>query len=178
MSQSQLSGDSENNHNNSSENTTPQTPTSKEGELENSSPKAVDCSTEVDSQGKIQLSEFEDTVDYNTGELSDDGDSSSSSSSGRSPDENDKDEPVNKKRKPDLSLKPPLITKSTGNTPKPKRKPKPRRSFTRPKPQQVQPSRAKKSMVQYIQFHPILTMTLQKMTLKMMISYLKDKKVI
>ena len=120
MSQSQLSGDSENNHNNSSENTTPQTPTSKEGELENSSPKAVDCSTEVDSQGKIQLSEFEETVDYNTGELSDDGDPSSSLSSGRSPDENDKDEPVNKKRKPDLSLRPPLITKSTGNTPKPK----------------------------------------------------------
>ena len=52
MSQSQLSGDSENNHNNSSENTTAQTPTSKEGELENSSPKSVDCSTEVDSQGK------------------------------------------------------------------------------------------------------------------------------
>ena len=120
MSQSQLSGDSENNHNNSSENTTAQTPTSKEGELENSSPKAVDCSTEVDSQGKIELSEFDETVDYNTGELSDDGDSSSNSSSGRSPDENDKDEPVNKKRKPDLSLKPPLITKSTANTPKPK----------------------------------------------------------
>ena len=98
---------------------TPQTPASKEGELENSSLKAVDCSTEVDSQGKIQLSEFEETVDYNTGELSDDGDSSSSSSSGRSPDENDKDEPVNKKRKPELSLRPPLITKSTGNTPKP-----------------------------------------------------------
>ena len=97
MSQSQLSGYSENNHNNSSENTTPQTPTSKEGELENSSPKAVDCSTEVDSEGKIQLSEFDETVDYNTGELSDDGDSSSSSSSGRSSDENDKDEPVNKK---------------------------------------------------------------------------------
>ena len=69
----------------------------------NSSPKAVDCSTEVDSQGKIQLSEFDETVDYNTGELSDDGDSSSNSSSGRSPDENDKDEPVNKKQKPDLS---------------------------------------------------------------------------
>ena len=120
MSQSQLSGDSENNHNNWSENTTAQTPTSKEGELENSSPKAVDCSTEVDSQGKIELSEFDETVDYNTGELSDDGDSSSNSSSGRSPDENDKDEPVNKKRKPDLSLKPPLITKSTANTPRPK----------------------------------------------------------
>ena len=72
MSQSQLSGDSENNHNNWSENKTAQTPTSKEGELENSSPKAVDCSTEVDSQGKIQLSEFDETVDYNTGELSDD----------------------------------------------------------------------------------------------------------
>ena len=96
-----------------------ETSTSKEGELENSSPKAVDCLTEVDSAGKIQLSEFEETVDYNTGELSDDGDSSSSLSSGRSPDENDKDEPVNKKRKPDLSLRPPLITKSTGNTPKP-----------------------------------------------------------
>ena len=120
MSQSQLSGDSENNHNNWSENTTAQTPTSKEGELENSSPKAVDCLTEVDSQGKIELSEFDETVDYNTGELSDDGDSSSNSSSGRSPDENDKDEPVNKKRKPDLSLKPPLITKSTANTPRPK----------------------------------------------------------
>ena len=138
--------------NSTSENTTPQTPTSKKGELEHSSPKAVDCSTEVDSEGKIQLSEFEETVDYNTGELSDDGDSSSSLSSGRSPDENDKDEPVNKKRKPDLSLKPPLITKSTANTPKPKQKPKPRRSFTRPKPQRVQPSRAKKSTVQYIPF--------------------------
>ena len=33
--------------------------------------------TEVDSQGKIELSEFDETVDYNTGELSDDGDSSS-----------------------------------------------------------------------------------------------------
>ena len=138
--------------NSTSENTTPQTPTSKRGELENSSPKAVDCSTEVDSEGKIQVSEFEETVDYNTGELSDDGDSSSSSSSGRSPDENDKDEPVNKKPKPDLSLRPSLITKSTENTPKPKRKPKPRRSFTRPKPQPVQPSRAKKSTVQYIPF--------------------------
>ena len=138
--------------NSTSENTTPQTPTSKEGELENSSPKAVDCSTEVDSEGKIQLSEFEETVDYNTGELSDDGDSSSSSSSGRSPDENYKDEPVTKKRKPDLSLRPSLITKSTGNTPKPKRKPKPRCSFMRPKPQQVQPSSAKKSTVQYIPF--------------------------
>ena len=106
--------------NSTSENTTPQTPTSKKGELENSSPKAVDCSTEVDSEGKIQLSEFEETVDYNTGELSHDGDSSSSSSSGRSPDENDKDEPVNKKPKPDLSLRPSLITKSTENTPKPK----------------------------------------------------------
>ena len=93
---------------------------SKEGELENSSPKAVDCSTEVDSQGKIELSESDETVDYNTGELSDDSDSSSSSSSGRSPDENDKDEPVNKKQKPDLSLRSPLITNSTGNTPKPK----------------------------------------------------------
>ena len=103
-----------------SENTTPQTPTSKKGQLEDSSPKAVDCSTEVDSEGKIQLSQFEETVDYNTGELSDDGDSSSSSSSGRSPDENDKDEPVNKKPKPDLSLRPSLITKRTENTPKPK----------------------------------------------------------
>ena len=121
-------------------------------ELENTSPKGVDCSTEVDSQGKIELSEFDETVDYNTGELSDDGDSSSNSSSGRSPDENDKDEPVNKKRKPDLSLKPPLITKSTANSPKPKRKPKPRCSFTRPKPQRVQPSRAKKSTLQYIPF--------------------------
>ena len=138
--------------NSTSENTTPQTPTSKEGELENSSPKAVDCSTEVDSEGKIQLSEFEETVDYNTGELSDDGDSSSSSSSGRSPDENYKDEPVNKKPKPDLSLRPSLITKSTGNTPKPKQKPKPGHSFMRLKPQRVQPSRAKKSMVQYIPF--------------------------
>ena len=54
--------------NSMSENATPQTPTSKKGELEHSSPKAVDCSTEVDSEGKIQLSEFEETVDYNTGE--------------------------------------------------------------------------------------------------------------
>ena len=138
--------------NSTSENTTPQTPTSKKGELEYSSPKAVDCLTEVDSEGKIQLSEFEETVDYNTGELSDDGDSSSSSSSGRSPDENDKDEPVNKKPKPDLSLRPSLITKRTENTPKPKQKPKPRRSCTRPKPQRVQPSRAKNSTVQYIPF--------------------------
>ena len=135
-----------------SENMTPQTPTSKKGELEHSSPKAVDCSTEVDSEGKIQLSQFEDTVDYNTGELSDDGDSSSSSSSGRSPDENDKDEPVNKKPKPDLSLRPSFITKRTENTPKPKQKAKPRRSYMRPKPQRVQPSRSKKSTVQYIPF--------------------------
>ena len=41
--------------NSTSENTTPQTPTSKEGELENSSPKAVDCSTEVDSEEKYSL---------------------------------------------------------------------------------------------------------------------------
>ena len=138
--------------NSTSENTTPQTPTSKKGELQHSSPKAVDCLTEVDSEGKIELSEFEETVDYNTGELSDDGDSNSSSSSGRSPDENDKDEPVNKKPKPDLSLRPSLITKRTENTPKPKQKPKPRRSCMRPKPQRVQPSRAKKSTVQYIPF--------------------------
>ena len=150
MSQSQLSGDSEKNNDNSSENTSSETPTSKEGELENSSPKALDCSTEVDSQGKIQLSEFEETVDYNTGEVSDDGDSISSSSSGRSPDEIVKDEPVNKKPKPDLSLRPPLITRSTGNTPKPKRKPKPRPSKRRSKPQRIQPSRAKKSTVQYV----------------------------
>ena len=97
--------------------------------------------------GKNRGKGFDETVDYNTGELSDDSDSSSNSSSGRSPDEN-----VNKKRKPDLSLKPPLITKSTANTPKPKRKPKPRCSFTRPKPQQVQPFRAKKSTLQYIPF--------------------------
>ena len=127
-------------------------PFQKEGELENRSPKAVDCLTELDSQGKIQLSEFDETVDYNTGELSDDGDSSSSSSSGRSPDENVKDEPVNKKRKPDLSLRPPLITKSTANTPKPKQKPKPRHSNRRPKPQRIQPSRAKKSTVQSVPF--------------------------
>ena len=152
MSQSQLSGESDKNDNNLSENTTPETPNSKEGEIENSSPKAVDCSTEVDSQGKIQLSEFDETVDYNTGEMSDDGNSSSSSSSGRSPDENDKDQPVNKKRRPDLSLRPPLITKSTPNTRKPKPKPKPRPSFTRRKPQRVQPSRAKKNTVQYIPF--------------------------
>ena len=138
--------------NSTSENTTPQTPTSRKGELEHSSPKAVDCLTEVDSEGKIELSEFEETVDYNTGELFDDVDSSSSSSSGRSPDQNDKDEPVNKKPKPDLSLRPSLITKRTENTPKPKQKPKPRRSCTRPKPQRVQPSRAKKSTVQYIPF--------------------------
>ena len=49
MSQSQLSGDSEKNDKNSLEKTTPETPNSKEGEIENSSPKAVDCSTEVDS---------------------------------------------------------------------------------------------------------------------------------
>ena len=150
MSQSQLSGDSEKNNDNSSENTSSQTPTSKEGELENSSPKALDCSTELDSQGKIQLSEFDETVDYNTGEVSDDGDSISSSSSGRSPDEIVKDQPVNKKAKPDLSLRPPLITKSTGNTPKPKRKPKPKPSKRRSKPQRIQPSRAKKSTVQYV----------------------------
>ena len=45
-----------------------------------------------------------------------------------------------------------MITKRTENTPKPKRKPKPRRSCMRPKPQRVQPSRAKKSTVQYIPF--------------------------
>ena len=45
-----------------------------------------------------------------------------------------------------------MITKSTPNTRKPKPKPKPRPSFTRRKPQRVQPSRAKKNTVQYIPF--------------------------
>ena len=151
-SDSQLEGDSQKNNNNSLENTTPDASYSKEHVIGNSSPKAADCSTKVDSQGKIQLSEFDETVDYNTGEMSDEGNSSSSSSSGRSEVESDRDEPVNKRQKPDLSLRPPLITKSTGKTPKPKPKPKPRPSFTRQKPQRVQPSRAKKNMVQYIPF--------------------------
>ena len=152
MSESQLEGDSQKTNNNSLENMTPDTSNSKEDVIGNSSPKAADCSTEVDSQGKIQLSEFDETVDYNTGEMSDEGNSSSSSSSGRSEDESDRDQPVNKRQKPDLSLRPPLITKSTGNTRKPKPKPKPRPSFMRQKPQRVQPSRAKKNMVQYIPF--------------------------
>ena len=131
ISDSQLEGDSQKNNNNSLENTTPDASNSKEHVIGNSSPKAADCSTEVDSQGKIQLSEFDETVDYNTGEMSDEGNSNSSSSSGRSEVESDRDKPVNKRQKPDLSLRPPLITKSTGKTPKPKPKPKPRPSFTR-----------------------------------------------
>ena len=87
--------------------------------------------------------------------------------------------PVNKKRKPDLSLKPPLITKSTANTPKPKRKPKPRRSFTRPKATASTALQGQRRVrFNIFHFHPILTTTPQKMTLKMMTSYLKDKKVI
>ena len=114
--ESQLEGDPQKSNNNSLENTTPDASNSKEDVIGNSSPKAADCLTEVDSQGKIQLSEFNETVDYNTGEMSDEGNSSSSSSSGRSEDESDRDQPVNERRKPDLSLRPPLITKSTGNT--------------------------------------------------------------
>ena len=120
MSDSQVEGYSEKNNKNLLENTTPDTSNSKEDIIANSSPKAADCSTEVDSQGKIQLSEFNETVDYNTGEMSDEANSSSGSFSGRSEDQSDRDQPVNKRQKPDLSLRPPLITKSTGNTPKPK----------------------------------------------------------
>ena len=134
-SESQLEGDPQKSKNNSLENTTPDAPNSNENVIGNSSPKAADCSTEVDSQGKIQLSEFDETVDYNTGEMSDEGNSSSSSSSGRSKDESDRDQPVNKRPKPDLFLRPPLITRSSGNTQKPKPKPKPRPSFMRRKPQ-------------------------------------------
>ena len=61
-------------------------------------------------------------------------------------------EPDNKRPKPDLSLRPPLITTNPENTPKPKPKPKLRPILLRRKPQRVQPSRAKKMMVQYIPY--------------------------
>ena len=61
-------------------------------------------------------------------------------------------QPDNKLPKPDLSLRAPLISTNTKNTPKPKPKPKPRPTFLRRKPQRVQPSRAKKTMVQYIPY--------------------------
>ena len=151
-SHSQLKGDPPKSNKNSLENMTGDASNSNENVIGNTSPKAAQCSTEVDSQGEIQVSELDETVDYNTDEMSHEANSSSSSSSGRSEDESDRDQPVNKRQKPDLSLRPPLITKSSGNTQKPKPKPKPRPSFTRRKPQQVQPSRAKKNMVQYIPY--------------------------
>ena len=132
-----------------------------------------DSSTQVDSQEKIQLSEFDETVDYDSKHISDDGTSngtdksnsnksvdngsksvqntsSNDSSSGSSGNESDMGQPDNKWPKPDLSLRPPLITTNTQNTPKPK--PKPRPIFLRRKPQRVQPSRAKKTTVQYIPY--------------------------
>ena len=107
-----------------------------------------DSSTQVDSQGRIQLSEFDETVNYNSEHISDDGTSngtdksncntsvdngsksvqntsSNDSSSGSSGNECDMSEPDNKRPKPDLSLRPPLITTNTENTPNPKPKPKP-----------------------------------------------------
>ena len=63
MSESQLQGDSQKTNNNLLENMTPDASNSKEDVIANSSPKAADCLTEVDSQGKIQLSEFDETVD-------------------------------------------------------------------------------------------------------------------
>ena len=134
-----------------------------------------DSSTQVDSQEKIQLSEFDETVDYDSDHISDDGTSngidksnsnksvdngsksvqnscSNDSSSGSSGNESDMGQPDNKRPKPDLSLRPPLISTNTKNTPKPKPKPKPRPIFPRQKPQRVQPSRAKKTTVQYIPY--------------------------
>ena len=78
--------------------------------------------------------------------------STNDSSSGSSGNESDTAQPGNKLPKPDFSLRPPLITNNTPNTPKPKPKPKPRHFFPRQKPQRVQPSRAKKSMMQYIPY--------------------------
>ena len=121
------------------------------------------------------MSEFDETVDYNTDNISDEGSSTPSdrsnskklvdngsksvqntstndSSSGSSGNESATAQPGNKWPKPDLSLRPPLITNNTPNTPKPKPKPKPRHFFLRQKPQRVQPSRAKKSAVQYIPY--------------------------
>ena len=126
-----------------------------------------DSSTQLDSQEHVQLSEFDETVDYN----SDDGSSSGSSpsdpknsgavdsksvknssdddsSTGSSGHESDNIEPVNKQQKPDLSLRPPLITRNSPNTPKPK----PKSYVPRWKPQRVQPSRAKKNTVTYIRY--------------------------
>ena len=134
-----------------------------------------DSSTQVDSQGRIQLSEFDETVDYDSEHISNDSPSNGSnksncntsvdngsksvqntssndSSSGSSGNECDMGEPDNKRPKPDLSLRPPLITTNTENTPKAKPKPKPRPIFPRRKPHRVQPSRAKKMTVQYIPY--------------------------
>ena len=113
-----------------------------------------DSSTQVDSQERIQLSEFDETVDYDSEHISDDGTlngtdksnsnksvdngsksvqntSSNDSSSGSSGNESDMGQPDNKWPKPDLSLRPPLISTNTQNTPKPKPKPKPRPIFPR-----------------------------------------------
>ena len=121
------------------------------------------------------MSEFDETVDYDSEHISDDGTSNGSdksnsnksvdngsksvqntstndSSSGSSGNENDMGEPDNKWAKSDLSLRPPLIITNTENTPKPKPKPKPRPIFPRRKLQRVQPSRAKKMTVQYIPY--------------------------
>ena len=101
--------------------------------------------TQVDSQEKIELSEFDETVNYDSENISDDGTSKSvdngsksvqntctnDSSSGSSGNESDMAQPDNKRPKPDLSLRPPLISRNPKNTPKPKPKPKPRPVFPR-----------------------------------------------
>ena len=127
---------------------------SNENQIEDRVGNSGDSSTQVDSQEKIQLSEFDETVNYDSKHISDDGTSngtdksnsnksvdngsksvqntsSTDSSSGSSGNESDMGQPDNKWPKPDLSLRPPLITTNTQNTPKPKPKPKPRPVFPR-----------------------------------------------
>ena len=162
----------------------------------NSEANSGDSSTQVDSQEKIQLSEFDETVDYDSKHISDDGTSngtdksnskksvdngsksvqntsSNDLSSGSSGNESDMGQPDNKRPKQDLSLRPPLITTNTQNTPKPK----PRPIFLRQKPQRVQPSRAKKTTVQYIPYTSDSDSNLSDKDSKDEDLFLKEKKV-
>ena len=160
MSNSQLEVSGENQNDKSLGNISAEGCNSNENQIENrlgnshSEGNGGDSSTQVDSEERIQLSEFDETVNYNSENISDEGtfnrsdksnskksvdngsksiqnSCSNNSSSGSSGNESDMGQPDNKRPKQDFSLRPPLITNNTKNTPTPKPKPKPRPFFPR-----------------------------------------------
>ena len=111
-------------------------------ELENiEAPNSVEGETLSVSKEHIELSEFEETVDY--GE-----DSSDDSSSGSSPHDSPQNKPpIVVKPKTNWSLRPPLIMRSQSRDKNPSRKSNP---LPKNKPKRVQPKRAKKATVLYM----------------------------